>query len=329
MGRALPPHPHQRPQPVPAEPRPGGLRPVFDRFGVRPVYLVDYAVATQPEGYGPLREILRSGRCEIGAHLQPWETPPFDEELGERTSFNHNLPAWLQKEKLARLTEAITGSFGVRPVAYRAGRYGVGEEIAWILEALGYRIDLSVVPGTDLRRQHGPDFRRAFSRPYWFGRNRSLLEIPVTAGYTGLLASKRLRSTADTGLYGALSHPSAARLRAPGVFARLGLLERITLTPEGISLGEMRRLTQALLARGNRVFTLSYHSPSLLPGSTRYVCSQEDLERFVGKLERYLDFFLRELGGVAMTPSQYRASLLREAEAAPARARELPVVAVP
>src|SRR5258708_23509882 len=42
---------------------------VFDGFGVRPVYLVDYAVAAQSEGYMPLREIVQSGRCEIGAHL--------------------------------------------------------------------------------------------------------------------------------------------------------------------------------------------------------------------------------------------------------------------
>ena len=27
---------------------------IYDRFGVRPIYLVDYAVATQPEAYLPL-----------------------------------------------------------------------------------------------------------------------------------------------------------------------------------------------------------------------------------------------------------------------------------
>ncbi len=60
---------------------------IFDRYGVRPIYLVDYAVATQPEAYLPLREIFQSKRCEIGAHLHPWITPPFLEELGARASF--------------------------------------------------------------------------------------------------------------------------------------------------------------------------------------------------------------------------------------------------
>jgi len=219
------------------------VQDMFDKFGVRPVYLVDYAVATQAEGYAPLRELVSSGRCEIGAHLQAWENPPFEEELGERTSFNHHLPGWLQKEKLSRLTEAIVSNIGVQPVSYRGGRYGVGEEIAWILQLLGYQIDLSVLPGIDLRRGHGPDFRWVFNRPYWFGRNRDLLEIPITAGFTGLLSKSVLPKVLTAELYDLLSRPSLSKAHLPGIFARLGLLERITLTPEGITIDELKRLT--------------------------------------------------------------------------------------
>src|SRR5437763_1642132 len=113
---------------------------IFDEFGVRPIYLVDYAVANQAEGFMPIREILDAGRCEIGAHLHPWITPPFDEKVNDRNSYSHNLPTQLQSQKLATLTDAITSNLGVRPVAYRAGRYGVGEDIAEIMDALGYQI---------------------------------------------------------------------------------------------------------------------------------------------------------------------------------------------
>jgi hypothetical protein len=293
-----------------------GVQDMFDKFGVRPVYLVDYAVATQAEGYAPLRELVSSGRCEIGAHLQAWENPPFEEELGERTSFNHNLPGWLQKEKLLRLTEAIVLNIGVQPVSYRAGRYGVGEEIAWILQLLGYQIDLSVLPGIDLRRGHGPDFRWVFNRPYWFGRNRDLLEIPITAGFTGLLSKSALPKVLKAELYDLLSRPSLSKAHLPGIFARLGLLERITLTPEGITIDEMKRLTRVLLARGHRVFTFSYHSSSLVPGNTPYVRSRADLECFVDSISAYLDFFFGETGGIAMTPSEFRAVVLRQTSAA-------------
>jgi hypothetical protein len=282
------------------------VQDVFDSLRIRPTFLVDYAVATQPEGYGPLRDLLCSGRCDIGAHLQTWETPPYAEELGVRTSFAHNLPAWLQKEKLTRLTDAISESFGVTPTVYRAGRYGVGDEISWILRSLGYWIDLSVVPGHDLRRRHGPDFRRTFNRPYWFGREKNLLEIPLTTGFSGLLAGSLDPTVVNASLYAAISQPPATKWHLPGMFARLGLLERITLTPEGTSLGELQRLTQAMLLRGQRVFTFNYHSSALLPGSTPYVRSRSDLDRMIRTIDEYLHYFIGELGGVAMTPTELR-----------------------
>jgi hypothetical protein len=285
---------------------------IFDRFNVRPIYLVDYAVATQQQGYAPLREIAQSGRCEIGSHLHPWITPPFTEELSNYTSFSQNLPAWLQKEKLARLTEAIVLCFGLQPIAYRAGRYGVGEEIAEILGSLGYKIDMSVLPGVDIRRRHGPDFRLAFDRPYWFGRSSMLLEIPLSASFTGLLAHSALPRAVSVQLYDRLSRPGPLMMRLPGVFARLRLLEQITLTPEGVTLRELCRLTHALLARGHRAFVLSYHSSSLLPGNTEYVRSSSDLSRFLQTIGGYLEFFIGEIGGVSMTPGEFQATLLRE-----------------
>jgi glycosyltransferase involved in cell wall biosynthesis len=290
---------------------------IFEKFGVRPTYLVDYAVATQADGYIPLRELAASGNCEIGAHLQPWENPPFADELSERTSFSHNLPTWLQKEKLYRLTEALQSNIGVRPRTYRAGRYGVGEEIAWILHSLGYQIDMSVLPGIDLRGQHGPDFRGVFNQPYWFGRDRGLLEIPLTAGFCGMLSAPSLSRGFAPEVYNLLSRPRSRLAHGPGFFARLGLLERITLTPEGISLKEMQRLTRHLLALGNRVFSLNYHSSSLLPGNTPYVRTAADRERFLEKLESYLEVFFGEFHGISMTPGEFH-TMVQKPVAAPA-----------
>jgi glycosyltransferase involved in cell wall biosynthesis len=286
---------------------------IFDRLKVRPTYLVDYAVATQPEGYRPIRELLQSGHCEVGAHLQPWENPPFAEELSARTSFNHNLPAWLQKEKLRQLTDVIQDNFGIVPISYRAGRYGVGDEMAWILDDLGYQIDVSVLPGFDLRSRHGPDFRHAFTRPYWFGPQRNLLEIPLTTGFSGLLAYGREPQTTSATVYAALTRQRAAKWHLPGVFARLALLERITLTPEGMSIQELKHLTRLMLRRGHRVFTFNYHSSALLPGYTPYVRTQADLDRMIHTIEEYLTFFIDQLGGISMTPSEFRASILPKA----------------
>src|SRR4029077_14909777 len=124
---------------------------IFDRYGVRPTYVVDYPVASQETGYRPLREWLDDGKCQVGAHLHPWVNPPFDEEVNARNSYPGNLPAALEKEKLRRLTEIIEANFGHRPTVYRAGRYGIGAATGAILEELGYEIDTSIVPFTDFR----------------------------------------------------------------------------------------------------------------------------------------------------------------------------------
>ena len=285
------------------------VQDIYDRFGVRPVYFVDYAVATQPEGYEPIRDIHRDGRCEIGAHLQAWETPPFLEANEPRTSFNHNLPAWLQKAKLSKLTEAIVDTFGVRPVSYRAGRYGIGEEAARILADLGYRVDLSVLPCHDLRPHYGPDFRGAFNQPYWFGEREDLLEIPLTSGFVGVLAGMRQPQSRNAWLYGLLTRPDLARLHAPGIMARLGVLERIVLTPESSSIQELKRLTRSLLRRGRLDFVFNYHSSALLPGYTPHIRSEADVTRMLQTIEQYLEFFLNEVGGVTMTAAEFYARL--------------------
>jgi hypothetical protein len=96
-------------------------------------------------------------------------------------------------------------------------------------------------------------------------------------------------------------------LHVPGILARLGLLERITLTPEGISFEEQRRLTRALLRKGHRVFSFTYHSPSLAPGNTPYVRNEADLRAFLQRIEEYLRFFTEEVGGQAATPFEVKA----------------------
>ena len=276
-------------------------QPIFERYEVRPTYILDYPVSSTPESYEFIRDLYRSGACEIGAHLQPWDAPPFVEQPTEWNSYPGNLPFEIEREKMIRLTQAIRENIGVQPRIYRAGRYGVGPGTARILAELGYEVDLSVLPGTDLSREFGPDFAHCSAQPYWFGSDPALLEIPLTVGYTGLLAGIGRPANVLT------TNPWLKALHIPGVLARLHLVDRIPLTPEGICFSELRRLTRALLRRGHRVFSFTYHSPSLAPGNTPYVRNAADLRAFLGRIERYLEFFMDELGGRAVTPLEVKA----------------------
>jgi hypothetical protein len=277
-----------------------GLQPIFDRHGVRPTLVLDYPVSSTPEAYELVRELYRTGRCEIGAHLQPWDTPPFVEALTEQNSYPGNLPPEIERQKLACLTAVIGENLGVAPRIYKAGRYGVGAATTSILAELGYEIDLSVVPGADLTRAGGPDFSHCGAHPYWFHARPVLLEIPLSTGHTGLISGVRRIDHFLT------MHPRLKALRVPGVLARLGLVDRVILTPEGVTLDEQRRLTRAMLRRGHRVLSLTYHSSSLVPGNTPYVRDESDLRAFVQRIEQYLEFFVGNLGGRPATPFEVK-----------------------
>jgi phosphatidyl-myo-inositol dimannoside synthase len=268
---------------------------IFACYNVRPTYLVTYPIASDTSAAGVLRDFLADGRCDIGAQLHPWVTPPFDAGIDERLSFPGNLPPALEREKLHRLTAAVQDAFNLQPTVYKAGRYGLGPATANLLEQAGFLVDTSLIPRTCYANVGGPDFSEFDYGPFWFGTHRRLLELPVTRALSGRFAITR------PDLYEKTERQPFRRIRAAGLLARTGLLERITLSPEGSDLQAMLRLTRALLKRGERIFTFSYHSPSLEPGNTPYVRSHYDLAVFLDRISGFLSFFRDELGGVFLT----------------------------
>jgi glycosyltransferase involved in cell wall biosynthesis len=268
---------------------------IFDRFGLRPIYVVDYPIASQARGYSRLRSILDRDGCEIGAHLHPWTTPPFEELVSDRNSYPGNLDPSLEDRKLQRLVEAIQASFGVSPLFYKAGRYGFGPSTPEALVRNGFKIDLSVLPGADLRKQGGPDFRQMKPVPYRLGET-DILTVPMTRAPVGAIpllgpAGQAIQATSGFGI-----------LRLPSVLARLRLADTITLTPEGVTADEQIRLLRALMKRGYRHFMLHYHSPSLSPGHTPYVRNQADADGLVSRLSTVCRFFFEDAGGLPGYP---------------------------
>lgn len=279
---------------------------IFRRFNLVPTYAVDYAVASQPEGYEPLREFAEAGHCEIGAQLHPWVTPPHEEVVNEQNSFACNLPLDLQRRKIESLTNTIEQNFRMSPKLFRSGRYGAGRHTESLLREFDYHIDCSVLPGPAIT-QSSPDYSDAPSRPYWLGTDRRILEIPVTAGVVGAL-----RNYASIARFAATS-PTSKRIRLPAIFARFGLLNRVRISPEGHTLQEAKTLTRALVRAGQRIFAISYHSPSLEAGKTPYTKTKDDVIQFLAWLEGYLEFFMGELAGTPSTPTEvYRVALSRE-----------------
>lgn len=275
------------------------LQDVMRNYGVCPTYVVDYKVVDDEAAWRPLLAWRDRGECCVGAHLHPWVTPPFGEEASIINSFQANLPPALERAKIETLVALLEQRFGERPTIFRAGRFGIGSATASMLVDLGFEIDVSVMPHYSYLEQGGRDFRTAPMSPFWLGPGQSLLEIPVTAGFTGIAwrAGPCVQRLVDTRL--------AETVRLGGLLSRCFVLSRLRLTPEGMRLDEVKGLTRALLRRGQRVFNLTLHSTSMVLGGNPYVRSEVDRQRLVAWMDAFLGFFIHELGGVPATPHEF------------------------
>ena len=278
----------------------GRLQAVFDAFGIRPVYVIDYAIASQDDGVRALKPIMEDNRALIGAHLHTWVNPPFSEQVTVHNSYQGNLSPLLEREKLEVLTDTIETSFGIRPTIHKAGRYGVGSATPQILSDLGFEIDISAVPAFDWSGDGGPDYRTLSQHMFWFGPGHRLLGIPNTGAFIGTL------KVSGPIMYAARRQQSWVWSTFNRALSRSRVLERIMLSPEGHTLDKMIRLTRNLVAQGCRVFTVSLHSPTVMPGGTPYTRDKADVQAFLDKCRHFFEFFFTELGGQAMTPVELR-----------------------
>lgn len=257
----------------------------FERAAVQPIYLVDWPIVADDHAVEILGTARDGGRCEIGAQLHPWVTPPHDEDVNERNSYTGNLPAALQRAKMTALRDAIRDRFGITPTVYRAGRYGLGPDSAVMLAELGFRCDTSVRSGFDYRAGHGPDYRDAPLHPWWVRTARgAVLEMPVTTVFGGLFGA------AGRSVYHRVARNGT---HAGAALARLRLIERIALTPEGIPAERACKAIDIAIEARLPVLNFSFHSPSLQPGNTPYVRSAADLDLFYRWWDVVLDHLAR------------------------------------
>lgn len=247
-----------------------------EEIGAHPVYLVDWPVANDDRAIEIIGDAVTRGKAEIGVQLHPWVNPPFDEDVTPENSYAGSLPRELERAKLSALRDRIEHAFGAAPLIYRAGRYGLGPNSADLLRENGIKIDTSVRSLFDYTAQHGPDYSNHPLAPYWVEgkgngtseERQDLLELPVTSVYRGLMRQW------GRGLHRAERHIPALF----SAFSRLNLLERIALTPEGVSAEEAIRGINIALDEQLPVLVLSFHSPSLAPGFTPYVVDHSDVE---------------------------------------------------
>lgn len=272
------------------------LQRLFDEFGAKPTYLITYPVATDQKAISILKQIMMDGRCEIGSHCHPWNTPPFVEETNEKNSMLCNLPEELQYEKLLRLHQTIQNNFGISPVSFRSGRWGYGASVAKNLSRLGNIVDTSILPYENWSQHHGPDFSSVSPRPFRFSpgdifredHSGPMVQVPATVGYLqdNFAFSNRLLIM--------LQRNPFKTMRLIGLFSRLHLLNKVWLSPETADSENMIELTRCMMRKKYDVINMFFHSSTLYEGMTPYVKTKSDEQRFMETIREFLVFVKSE-----------------------------------
>lgn len=284
------------------------LQELFVAYGVRPTYLVTYQVVTHPGAAGILESLLHADHCELGAHCHPWSTPPFTEEPIGRNSMLCNLSPALQATKIRSLHAAIFARLGVSATSFRSGRWGYSPTVAATLHALGYRVDSSITAYTDWQYCNGPDYSEVSPMPFVFSlediyrpcRGGEMLQVPATVGYL-----QRDFAMSNAVVNGIRRSP-LRHFKLIGALDRLGLVNKVWLSPENATAAQMIALARQMRENGYPLLNLFFHSSTLTAGLTPFVRDREDETEFLNRIRQFLDF-AKQSGFESITLSEARA----------------------
>lgn len=267
------------------------LQARFDKFGVRPTYLVNRPPLIDSASVRVLGELAQRDDVEIGAHCHPWNTPPLTGAGADRSMMS-TLSTDENRGKIREVTNRITSELGVSPTSFRAGRWGFGPTVAQALVAEGYAIDCSVSPFTNWQYLGGPDYGDAPHLPYRCDPTTPLevdprgplAELPTTVGFVrgAPVRSARWRRT--------LENVVPPQFKVVGAVDRAGLLTRRWLSPETSTGAEMIKVAANAIRHGAPYLSMTFHSSTLLPGVTPFVKDDHDRQRFLRRIDELLSF---------------------------------------
>lgn len=166
------------------------LRPLWDRYNVKPIYFVSPEVVRDNGCCAVLKSEICSG-AYIGTHLHSEYIEPDITISDPAGTASSEFPCYAHKteieyEKIRNFTRMIETRLDFRPLWYRAARYGADLDTMKILAELGYLYDSSVTPGIDWSGIGGPDHTQGPVQPYWIS-SHDMYSGSVKSGSIGIM----------------------------------------------------------------------------------------------------------------------------------------------
>jgi len=282
----------------------GRLEFVTTEFGCPVTLLATYPVLRDAHCRATLLRWRDNLGAELGAHLHPWCTPPYDlahpasdvdRDLREPIPARR-LPAALLEAKLRTLVAAAEEAAGRAPSSFRMGRFDHAPTLPALLVDVGVRVDSSVIPLSS-RNDRGDTFLAPNDPHVLVQRDdgtAALVEVPLTM----VAESKALASAV---FHASALLPGPLRWRWLERFRQVGA---VGINPTWYRLPAMRWAARLHERRGGRVLHMFLHSTELMPGATPMFRTDRDVDRLVERLHAFLGWVMRRGGVEGVTLSQ-------------------------
>jgi hypothetical protein len=269
------------------------LQSFCESLNIRPTYFVDYAVAANSDAAKALRSFSDSSRCEIGAHLHPWCNPPYFGKTGEKESHVINLPVDHIEQKLDELIVILKEQLNVIPKSFRTGRWGISSEVLELLVKKCFTIDSSMYP---FYKNEFFSCENARLEPYWpdysdpiqSGRQRNIIEFPVTVGFNRKYYQTMLK------IYNVLSSPWLKPLHLIGILWQTRLLRKLYLSPEVTSGEDMKPLVDFAIDNHHPVIHMYMHSSSLIDDATGFMEGKNTFDTICSNITQIIEYAHRK-----------------------------------
>lgn len=252
-----------------------------EKYGFKPVYLIDYSMANDASLVRYLKGKSLQGLCEIGMHLHAWDTPPRHEIDGstKERPYLIEYPKNIMDAKIKSMTDLITSRFEQSIVSHRAGRWAVNNDYIHLLHKNGYKIDCSITPGVNWQKQMGaslpgPDYSTEKCSIYRYDCEPEMLEIPMTI--------RKMHC-------GSLRKNDGMVPFVKDIIKNI-IGRNIWLRPALFSYEDMIKLIQVVENEKEEYMEFMMHSSELMPGGSPYYTTEEAIEKMYKELTLLFDY---------------------------------------
>ncbi len=270
------------------------LAPLTEECGIPLTLVCAHPVLVDAKCCQTLEQMRNKYNAEIGVHLHYWCTPPYSAiEQASDEMYPYVEAKDVNREELAAKFRAIFAAAkdfcGHDVTTFRMGRWDMPRELWPMLAENGIKVDSSIRPW-----QYPKNWRDHFLAP--------------TQPYKVQVGDKTIIEIPDTSVPLVPVTPAIQRAmyNAPALLKHSWHQTLVMLpSPVHHNLAYMMAAAKVMLARGDKVLNLTWHSTEIAAGATPHLPTQASVDKVILRAKKFLQWLHKQVPVRGITLGQF------------------------